>query len=326
MQISGYFPMKTPHLLASMLHANACVWLGWRWPGPQLRPELQSAHRQERPWLLPPPTLQPRGATGHRDHVHRKCVAQSPLMPRWSLDAFVCRCCPLSVLGENSEFMVCYLICTGIITSVFSTMGFHGNRDATSSVIVYKSGVLSFVNYSTPCTWAELIPRFLCRFRLAWWGPSGQVLRPEEHDRRRAATVDWWPLPIRQARIPPAAGIWYGPWLARWQGHLVSTLPGIDGICSAQVASRTEVNRQCKNPDVHGQWPWKHSLTSKVNDPERKQPIFLCSCADLIFLYSTSTMIKTHMHVDLFCAYHLHVLRVFGGWELGLKWQYVPCQ
>ncbi|KAK2513770.1 hypothetical protein Q9966_016026, partial [Columba livia] len=49
---------------------------------------------------------------------------------------------------------------------------------------------------------------------------QGQVLPAEEHDGAGAAAAHRRPLPVRQARVAPAAGVRHGPRLARRPRHL----------------------------------------------------------------------------------------------------------
>lgn len=55
--------------------------------------------------------------------------------------------------------------------------------------------------------------------------PGRQVLRAQEHDGGGAAAAHRRPLPLRQARVAPAAGLGHGPGLAGRPRHLVRALP-----------------------------------------------------------------------------------------------------
>lgn len=59
-------------------------------------------------------------------------------------------------------------------------------------------------------------------FRCPEWRSERQILCSKKYDRSRTAAADWWPLPVWQACVSPAAGLWNGPWLAWCQGNMVS--------------------------------------------------------------------------------------------------------
>ena len=54
---------------------------------------------------------------------------------------------------------------------------------------------------------------------------QGEILPSEEHDRAGAAAAHRRSLPVRQTRVPTAAGLRHGPRLARRPRHLVSSPP-----------------------------------------------------------------------------------------------------